>query len=68
MQISKKRASQMEAVASEKGPNVGVCLMRSRNSKEPRDARVKLMMEREANLAKSGKEVARGRVIYWRPW
>ena len=36
MQISKKRASQMEAVASEKGPNVGVCLMRSRNSKEPR--------------------------------
>ena len=44
MQISKKRASQMEAVASEKGPNVGVCLMRSRNSKGPRDARVNLMV------------------------
>lgn len=58
----------MEAVASEKGPNVGVCLMRSRNSMSLGDARVKLMVEREGNLAKSGKEVARGWVIYWRPW
>lgn len=39
----------MEAVASEKGPNVGVCLMCSRNSKEPTVAGAELRgrMERE---------------------
>lgn len=47
----------MEAVASEKGPNV-VYVISSRNSKEPRDARVKLMVEGRQFSKKSGKEVA----------